>query len=409
MTNDPSAEHPLAAFQAAFYARKEAALDVYVERSIALLGGTMGTPPESFRARRALDLDTYIEAITDPSARALREHTKSWVTGAIRFNVPAETVQAMATIVRRQLLDVGLEIARAGVPRATDGIRRLVQVSAEPIHQFDVAYRERAEAMRRMARIYEAVIEKAPDAIGVAEPSGHITRANPAMHAIMRAEVLVGRSLYELVAPRSREHLRTVAAKVIMERGFWTGPLAYVRGDGTEFEALVTAFIVRDDKGKDLARCAILRDLSAAREAEAERQRLVAEVISAQNAALEEIGTPLVPVAEGVLVMPLVGRLDASRSERMLGVLLDGVARDGARVVLVDVTGVKEADAAAAGGLVRAAGGVRMLGAELVVTGIGPGLARTLVELDAGFSEITTKATLGDGVAHALRHARRRG
>ena len=164
---------------------------------------------------------------------------------------------------------------------------------------------------------------------------------------------------------------------------------------------------MRDASGRTVARCAVVRNIEAQREAEEERRRLTAEVIAAQRRALEELGTPLVPIAEGVLVMPLVGRIDAARAERMLGVLLEGIEQQGARVVLLDITGVRAADGEAASGLVRAAQAARLLGAEVVLTGIGPELARTFVELAADFGALATKATLGDGVAYALGKAKR--
>ena len=129
-------------------------------------------------------------------------------------------------------------------------------------------------------------------------------------------------------------------------------------------------------------------------------------MIAAQKAALEELGTPLVPIAEGVLVMPLVGVIEPSRAERMLGVLLEGIGRENAKVVILDLTGVKEANAQAAEALVRAAQAARLLGAEVVSTGTGPDLARTFVENGAELGTIVTKGTLRDGVTYALRVAR---
>ena len=408
--NEIAAPHPLEAFRKALSARREEVVDkllaAFVARRPSADSAYSADALAEIRIHREREFDLHLEALLDPEASGLMASLVMRVQSALARGLEPSMVQKLNMDMRRILLDAGLALHAAGVPGATAGIRRLVEISGEPVRLFDAAFRARAAQTRRTAQIFEAVIDRAPDAIGVAEPGGRIIQANPAMLALLRMDVLVGRSLNELVAPQSREFLRTEAASVMQERGAWTGTLFYSRGDGTELEALVTAFIVRDESGKDLSRCAILRDLSVARAAEAERQKLVAEVIAAQKQALEEIGTPLVPVAEGVLVMPLVGRLDAARAGRMLGVLLEGIERQHARVVLVDVTGAKAADAESASGLMTAAAAAKLLGAELMVTGISPELARTLVELDSGFGAITTKATLGDGVKHALKMVR---
>jgi rsbT co-antagonist protein RsbR len=86
----------------------------------------------------------------------------------------------------------------------------------------------------------------------------------------------------------------------------------------------------------------------------------------------------------------------------MLERLLDGMARAGAVVAIVDVTGVPELDRAAADVLVRAARGVQLLGAQVVLTGIRPDVARALVELEIDLAGITTRNTLASGIAYAM-------
>ena len=99
-------------------------------------------------------------------------------------------------------------------------------------------------------------------------------------------------------------------------------------------------------------------------------------------------------------------KIDAPRAERMISVLLDGIDRQRADVVLLDLTGVKTADHEAASALVRATRAASLLGAEVVLTGISPELSRTFVELAADFGRIVMKGTLGDGVSYALGERR---
>jgi PAS domain S-box-containing protein len=141
---------------------------------------------------------------------------------------------------------------------------------------------------------------------------------------------------------------------------------------------------------------------------EAERNRLQQEVIEAQQSLLAELSTPLIPLGEGVVVMPLVGAMNAERASQMLDALLRGVTSSGARVAILDVTGVQAVDTHVADILVRAAQSVKLLGAEVVISGIRAGVAQALVGLGADLREVVTRRTLRDGIEFAEWLTRRR-
>ncbi|WP_437316051.1 STAS domain-containing protein [Sorangium sp. So ce385] len=126
------------------------------------------------------------------------------------------------------------------------------------------------------------------------------------------------------------------------------------------------------------------------------------QVIRAQQAALRELSTPLVPLAEGVVAMPLIGTLDSARAQQAMEKLLDGIVQHQFHTAIVDVTGVRNVDAESADALLRIARAARLLGAQLMLTGINPGTAQTLVELGVDLAGITTRSTLQSGIAHAL-------
>ena len=137
------------------------------------------------------------------------------------------------------------------------------------------------------------------------------------------------------------------------------------------------------------------------KKAEAERNRLQQEVIEAQQTLLAELATPLIPLGEGVVVMPLIGAMNAERAAQMLEALLKGVATSGAHVAIVDVTGVQAVDAHVANMLMRAAQSVRLLGAEVVITGIRAGVAQALVRLGADLKDVVTRRNLREGIKFA--------
>jgi rsbT co-antagonist protein RsbR len=181
----------------------------------------------------------------------------------------------------------------------------------------------------------------------------------------------------------------------------------FLRSDDVWIRMHVVAFRVRHRDSEDFTRCAIFRDLTEEDRAAEEERRLREQVIAAQQDALRELSTPLMPLGEGALAMPLVGAIDAARSQRVLEDLLRGINERGARHVIVDITGVRGMDAEVAQGILRAAQAARLLGAEVILTGIQPRVAMTLVDLGADMRGVVTKGTLRAGVAHVL--ARRRG
>jgi rsbT co-antagonist protein RsbR len=135
--------------------------------------------------------------------------------------------------------------------------------------------------------------------------------------------------------------------------------------------------------------------------AEQDRARLQEEVIRMQAAMLEELSTPLIPLSDGVVIMPLVGTIDSKRAEQILAVLSQGVVSKGARVAIIDITGVPTVDTHVASVLIRASQAVRLLGAEVVLTGIRSRVARALVQLGVDLGGLVTRGSLQAGITYA--------
>jgi anti-anti-sigma factor len=141
---------------------------------------------------------------------------------------------------------------------------------------------------------------------------------------------------------------------------------------------------------------AMVLELQATAEAQSELLHLV-----------QELSTPVVPLLEGVLVMPLVGSVDSRRGQQILEQLLQVVEQKRARIVLVDITGVPVVDTAVAQTLLQAMQAVRLLGGEAVLVGITPDVAQTLVSLGVDLKDITTRSDLQGGVVYAVQRIER--
>jgi PAS domain S-box-containing protein len=396
----------LEAFAAAVRARKPQLVENWLEVCRRHVPSSVEQRIEAFRTSLEADVEANLAALDDPEAKALVARARDWYTRGTEAGLSAEVMLATAAEAREVLLEAGLALHAEGVPFASEGIRRLMAAHCATGMVFDEVYRERAEKAEAAAHIFEAVAHHSPDGIGVARMNGIIAYANPAFQEMLGHPV-VGRDIVALAAPEARERTAEVVLRSVLEMGCWSGFLRYAHADGSAIEAHVTAFLVRDEQGRPTACCKILRDMAPLRRAEEERRRLQEQVIAAQRAALQELSTPLVPIAQGVLVMPLVGAIDAARADRMLGALLEGVASQSARVAILDVTAVKGVDAQVAEALVGAARAARLVGAEVVLTGIQPAVAQAFVELGADLGTIATMSTLGEGVDYALGRAGR--
>ncbi len=142
------------------------------------------------------------------------------------------------------------------------------------------------------------------------------------------------------------------------------------------------------------------------RKYEDDRDRLQQSIIELQRERLRELSTPMIPITDRILVMPLIGTMDQDRAEQLLEVALTGVERSGARAVILDVTGLTHMDSSTAATLLRCARALRLLGATVVVTGIQPGFAQILASEGVEL-ELATERTLQRGLIRALRSSAR--
>jgi rsbT co-antagonist protein RsbR len=166
----------------------------------------------------------------------------------------------------------------------------------------------------------------------------------------------------------------------------------------------VTAAPIVDSGGAVAYAIGVFADITERRRAEdALRQSIAQEqIIRAQEASLQELSTPLIPINDQVLAMPLIGAVDSRRAQQVIESLLHGVAEQRATTVILDITGVSVVDTQVANGLIRAAQAVQLLGAQVVLTGIRPEVAQTLVGLGVDLRAIVTRATLQSGISYAM-------
>jgi rsbT co-antagonist protein RsbR len=210
---------------------------------------------------------------------------------------------------------------------------------------------------------------------------------------------------WKLMHADDREHVRKELAELFERGEDATLEYRWIRRDGREIWVSARIVIVRDAEGRLIGRRGVTTDITRRKQAELERAFLQEELLRTQADAIAELSTPLVPISDDILVMPLVGRMDEARGDRAQETILQGLHATGARFVIIDITGVAEMNEHIAAGLLESARSASLLGAEAMLTGIRAEVARTLIAAGADLGGVHTFSTLQRGVAYAMHEA----
>jgi rsbT co-antagonist protein RsbR len=132
-------------------------------------------------------------------------------------------------------------------------------------------------------------------------------------------------------------------------------------------------------------------------------QKTREQVIARQQQEMLELSTPVVTLWEGVLALPLIGTLDSARTQVVMESLLQRIVDTGSLIAILDITGVPTVDTLVAQHLLKTVAAARLMGADCIISGIRPQIAQTIVHLGVDLNSVTTKATLADAFAVALK------
>jgi rsbT co-antagonist protein RsbR len=130
-----------------------------------------------------------------------------------------------------------------------------------------------------------------------------------------------------------------------------------------------------------------------------ERERIIRQ----QQDAIRELSTPVLQVRERILILPIIGVLDEQRANQLTEQLLAGIRNNRAKVVVIDITGVPDVDSTVANHLVQAVDASRLMGASVILTGLSPEIAQTLVTIGVDLGKMNTVGDLQGGVEEAER------
>lgn len=173
-----------------------------------------------------------------------------------------------------------------------------------------------------------------------------------------------------------------------------------LRKDGSLFYADICTAPVKLD-GVD-CNVGFFTDVTERKKAEESFRKAKDALIAQQSRAISELSTPVIQIWDQILVLPLIGTIDTARAQQIVENLLVSIVRMQASVVIMDVTGVPVVDTKVANHLLQTTEAARMLGAEMILTGVSPTNAQTLVKLGVELRNITARSTLQEGLKLAF-------
>jgi PAS domain S-box-containing protein len=358
-----------------------------------------GVAPEAIVGRRLRDV--IADEDTEHADRALGEAMRS--TDAVCLVVRLREAARRIEIVAHAERDGGEDFQLCCVARDAAAGARAIAEQAQLSSRAD-------ELGRRLQRLIANVPGAVWELWFVEDPSRQrVSFASErclALSGYTPEEWLSTRDFWAKVThPDDLPQARAVRQRALAEGG-GSARMRWITKDGRIVWVESRIQVLRNEDGSPAGLCGVTMDITARKEAEDEQARLREEIIQSQARLLAELSTPLIPLSAGVIALPLVGAIDRARAQRVVETLLHGISAAGARFAILDITGVPAVDTHVADALLKAARGVKLLGAEIVLTGICPEVAQTLVTLGADLAGIVTLGTLEAGIRYATRERR---
>jgi len=197
------------------------------------------------------------------------------------------------------------------------------------------------------------------------------------------------RNLSERIIPRGVETHEVVGIVLLLRDVLARSLFAKYHADFTKLNRVLDAYEPAANRIANTVAVSFVR----------ERERVIRE----QQEAIRELSTPVLPVRERLLILPVIGTVDPLRARQLTEQLLRGIRTNRARVVVMDITGVPAMDQTVANHLVLTVEASRLLGATVIVTGLSPELAQTLVNIGVDLSKMNTVGDLQGGIEEAER------
>lgn len=248
-------------------------------------------------------------------------------------------------------------------------------------------------ALEDNQRMLQAIIDNSSASIYVKDADLRYLMTSPGFlkQFGLQAEQLTGRTDEALLDPATAATIREHECAVVKAQA----PLQQEEAiSGKTYQTL--RFPLQDASGVVYGLCGIATDIT-------ERTQMIA----LQQQTIRELASPVIPVLDQIIIMPLIGSIDSTRARDITRDLLAGISRYDAAVVILDITGVPFVDSGVAAYLNRSIGAARLKGTHTILAGISDAVAETIVDLGIDWRGVETVRDLQTGLLSAMKRINR--
>ncbi len=266
---------------------------------------------------------------------------------------------------------------------------------------------ERRARVQENERFLHQIIDTIPDLIYVKDAEGRYVLANQALADVFdtTTEAVIGKSDADLgLSEELNQEYLAINRKVRETKQPFSLPEHTVFDPETQekrfYQSTILPIISGDGEAHQVVGVSV--NITDRKQIEQEREHMQQEIIEAQRQALQELSTPVIPVMDRILVMPLVGSIDTMRARDIMRALLESISDHRAKVVILDVTGVPIMDTGIVNHINKTIQAARLKGAQTIVTGISDAVAEAIVDLGIDWGAVETLSDLRTGLVVAL-------
>ena len=353
-------------------------------------------------------------------AQSVGLETADQIVGKTDYDLrwtPAEADKYRAN--DREVMKEGIIKREAALPRRqADGQVGWFETCKIPLHNdsgeitgiigifIDIsAHKQIQEDLRRSQQMLRLILDSIPQRVFWKERTNlAYLGCNRAFAADtgMAIEEILGKTDYDLL-PEEQADLYRPGDRQVIDTG---RPNSYettkTMADGSSRWIRSSKLPLRDEQDNIIGLLGMYEDITNEKEAALEKERLHREIIEAQQRAIQELSTPIIPIFKHVIVMPLIGSVDSMRARDITRTLLAGIREHRAKVVILDVTGVPLIDSGVADHLNKTIQAARLRGARTIITGVSDVVAETVVDLGIDWGGVETLASLQGGLLAAF-------
>lgn len=299
--------------------------------------------------------------------------------------------------------------------KAIQPVAAAVVANRRSVYNLEQVVMERTAALRESETRFRTQMEQSPFSTQIFRPDGSLLSSNQAFCTLWGASQAEVEYLIEHYNILQDQQLEVTGLMPFIKSAFAgnyaeTPPILYdphQTGVASHMDLKakwVVAYVwpVKDKDGNLQQVVLMHQDITERKQADAEREQLQQQVIDAQRQALQELSTPIIPLMDGIIVMPLIGAIDTLRSRDIMRALLNGISDYKAKIAILDITGVPIVDSGVADHLNRTIQAARLKGAQTIVTGISDAVAEAIVDLGIDWENIETLQNLQTGLMIAL-------